>query len=328
MDPLDLLDDLDHYRELFTDATFWTPYVKEVCRRHALTPDFLVRTGVPGTCPTFITGERWVIKFFGQLFEGEKAFEVEKEAGRLVALDPGIRATAAVIQGELGGESAWHWPYLVYPFLPGKSIGEQAQQVADEDWLRIAREVGEIARRLHALPLRGSPVFPDTHAAYWQFLRRQRAVCVDNHREWGSLPPRLIEQIEGFLPPLEALVDRGRPAHLIHADMTEDHLLGNIVDGRWQTLGLIDFGDAMTGDLLYELGALQMSLFHRDRRLLYAFLNSYGLDLGKREGLARKAMATALLHQFDLFTGLPEEMLRVETLEVLAERIWGEPLRF
>jgi hygromycin-B 7''-O-kinase len=324
--PLDLLDDLDHYRQLFTDAALWTPYIKEVCRRHNLSPDSPVRTGVPGTCPTFITGERWVVKFFGRLFDGEAAFQVEREAGRLATLDPAIPAAAVVAQGELGGAPTWPWPYLVSPFLPGRSIGEQAGQVGEEDWLRIAREMGEIARRLHALPLRGSPVFPDSHDPYFQFLQERRDACTANHRQWGSLPERLVAQIVRFLPPLETLVDRGRPAHLIHADLTEDHLLGRIVDGRWQTLGLIDFGDAMTGDLLYELGALQTGMFHRDRRLLRAFLDSYGLSLGERKGLAGKAMATALLHQFDLFNSLPEEILRVETLEALAERIWGEPL--
>ena len=83
MEELDLLDDINNYRRLFTSVEFWEPYVKEVCRRQNLIPDGPVRIGVPGTCPTFITAERWVIKFFGRLFEGGTAFAVEREAGRL-----------------------------------------------------------------------------------------------------------------------------------------------------------------------------------------------------------------------------------------------------
>ncbi|MBE0699083.1 MAG: phosphotransferase, partial [Anaerolineaceae bacterium] len=131
-------------------------------------------------------------------------------------------------------------------------------------------------------------------------------------------------QIEKFLPPLETLVDHNRPVHLIHSDLTRDHLLGQVVEGRWQTLGLIDFGDAMTGDLLYELAALHLDLFRGDRRLLSTFLAAYGLNPAERSGLARKALATALLHQFNVFGGLPPEMLQVKTLEALAETLWGE----
>lgn len=322
MKDLDLLDDIDHYRRLFTSAAFWEPYVKEVCRRHNLAPGEPVRIGVPGTCPTFITAERWVIKFFGRLFEGGASFEIEREAGRLAAQDPKIHTACIIAQGELGGEG-WPWPYIVYQFLPGSSLGEQAEQVSQEDWLRIAGELGEMVRRLHALPLQGSPVFPDHLEPYTRFLKTQRAACVSNHQTWSTLPVHLVEQIDDYLPPVETLVNRRRPAHLIHADLTRDHLLGQIINGHWQTHGLIDFGDAMTGDLLYELGALHMELFRGDQHLLQVFLDAYGLGGEERSKLPQKAMATALLHQFDLFSALPEDMLDAPTLLELENRIWG-----
>jgi hygromycin-B 7''-O-kinase len=203
-------------------------------------------------------------------------------------------------------------------------VGELADQVSQEDWLRIAREMGEMIRRLHALPLQGSPVFPDHLDDYAQFLETQRVRCLANHREWGALPARLIEQIEQYLPAPHILVNRSQPPHLIHADLTEDHLLGRIANGRWETLGLIDFGDAMTGDFLYELSALHLSMFHKDRGLLNVFLDTYGLDRTERAELPHKAMATALLHQFNVLEDLPEEMLHAETLAELANRLWGE----
>jgi hygromycin-B 7''-O-kinase len=320
---LDLLEDLAHYRQLFTSVTFWEPYVAEICQRHNLVPGTPARIGVPGTCPTFIVGERWVVKFFGRLFDGENSFLVEREAGRLAALDPAIPAAQVLAHGHLRGEN-WPWPYLVYPFLPGASVGELADQVSAEDWLRIAEELGHMVKRLHALPLEGSPVFPGDLAAYTRFLETQRAACVSNQRKWGTLPEPLIKQIEAFLPPLDTLVDRTRPAHLIHADLTRDHLLGRIVNGRWQTLGLIDFGDAMTGDLLYEMVALHFDIFRGDRRLLSTFKQAYGLDQTRQHNLPRRAMATALLHQFNVFSSFPQEMLQANTLAELAERLWGE----
>lgn len=242
----------------------------------------------------------------------------------MAALDPTIPTAQIYAAGELGGPG-WPWPYLVFTYIPGKSLGEQIEQVSAADRLRIAREMGELVRRLHALPLTGSPVFPDHYTDYLGFLAAQRAACQNNHRGWGTLPARLLAQLERFIPDPEKLVNIHRPPYLIHADLTLDHLLGKIVDERWQTLALIDFGDAMTGDLLYELAALHLDMFRADRRLLSAFLDRYGLSPEERADLPRRALAMALLHQFNVLAGLPGELLAVDSLVELAQRVWGLP---
>jgi hygromycin-B 7''-O-kinase len=319
--PLAALEDLDGYRRLFTDVALWAPYVQQVCREHSLGSCTTVRVGVPGTCPVFIAAERYVVKFFGRLFDGAAAYAVEREAARLVSRDSLIRTARVMALGELGG-GGWPWPYLVFDLIPGVSIGEVLERVSFAEQLNAARELAEPVRRLHALPLEGSPVFPATIDPYLTFLQRQRACCVQNHREWGTLPPHLVEQIEDFLPPIDELVDRTRLPHLIHADLTRDHLIGELKDGHWISRALIDFGDAMTGDLLYELAALHLDLFGGDRRLLAGFLDGYGLSAQARAELPKKALATALLHQFNVFYGLDADLLRAQTLDELANKLW------
>src|SRR5512133_4057684 len=100
MHPLSALDDFDSYCRLFTDAALWTPYVREVCRRHSL-PCQIVHLGVPGTCPVFLVDQRWVVKFFGRLFDGAQCFAAEREAGRLVGQDPRIRTAKLVAAAAL-----------------------------------------------------------------------------------------------------------------------------------------------------------------------------------------------------------------------------------
>lgn len=321
MPSLSNLEILDGYRQLFTDLDLWAPYVRQVCQKHGLQPHETVRLGVPGTYPVFIVEDRWVVKFYGRLFDGATAYAVEREAGQLVSRDPAIYTARLVASGELGSPD-WPWPYLVFNFIPGVSIGEVLDQLSFADRLRAASDLAEIVRRIHALTLEDSAVFPNSFDSYLDFLHQQRARCVENHRQWDSFPLHLLEQIEDFLPPLETLIDRTRPPHLIHADLTRDHLMGCIENGRWQTLALIDFGDAMTGDLLYELPALHLDLFNADRRLLAAFLKGYGLDGQARSELPRKAMATALLHQFNVFFGLTAEQKQLQTLEELADALW------
>ena len=71
--PLDGLLKIGKYRRLFTDAAFWTPFVREVCLRHGLMPCENVRVGIPGSMPAFIVEDRWLVKFFGK----KKAAEPE-----------------------------------------------------------------------------------------------------------------------------------------------------------------------------------------------------------------------------------------------------------
>jgi hygromycin-B 7''-O-kinase len=181
-----------------------------------------------------------------------------------------------------------------------------------------------MVRRLHNIPLDDSTVFAPDWGSYLGFMKSQREKCADQHREWGEMPAHLIDQIDAYLLPVEDLIDFNEKPFLIHADITRDHLLGTMKDGKWQTAGLIDFGDAMVADLYYELVALHLDLFDCDRRLLQRFLVSYGHhDTGER--FVQKAMCTALLHRWDavesLFTRFPP-LRQVQSLEELAIWLW------
>jgi len=370
---LSLLDDLEAYGRDFMDVRGWRPYVRTVCLRHRLLPCQAVRAGVAGSYPTFIVDERWVVKFFGRLFDGELAFATEREAARLLARDGSFPVPRLAAQGYLQalpvlagkdahlppdsrlqpdataiygpakasakapnpvkgdsaflqpGETDWPWPYLIYEFLPGVSLGEVYPLIAFDDHLALAHDLGKLARRLHRLPLDDSPLFRPTWDAYLEYMRSQAGRCVENHRRWGLLPERLVGQIEAFLLPPEQLLDTDLPPHWIHADLTRDHLLGQLDGGHWQTSGLIDFGDARIGSLYYELVALHLALFAGDPRLLNAFLLAYGPEEADRPDFSRRAMSTTLLHQFNVLECIQltrPSLFQVETLQEMADLLW------
>ena len=325
LDFLAQFDTLDFYQRSFMDARAWRPYVRVVCFRHRLLPCQAVRW-LAGTYPTFIVDERRVVKFFGQLFDGELAFATEREAARLLAKDGSFPAPRVLAEGRLlAGETGWLWPYLIYEFVPGISMGEVDHQVAPADMPGMAHELGKLTRRLHALPLEDSALFRPTWEFYLDTLRLQARGCQENHRRWGTLPERLVEQIEAFLLPVDTLIEASMPPHFIHADLTRDHLIGRLQGGRWQTLSLIDFGDAMVGSLYYELIALHLDLFACDPRLLGAFLQSYGADEASRPDFPRKAMSTTLLHCFNVLECVRlacPSLLQVDTLDELAILLW------
>jgi hypothetical protein len=322
---LNLLDDLENYKRLFTDADFFRPAVEEICRRHQLAPAARIRVGVPGTCPVFIVEERWLVKLFGRLFDGGASYAAEHAAARLMAEHARIPTPALLAAGELQPAGVdWPWPYMVFEFIPSTSLGQARAQVSQADQLRLAAEIGAWMHELHAAAIPAAGPFAQDWHAHLGLLDGQQPGCAARHAGWGGLPARLAEQIDAYLLPAAQLVLPGERPHLIHADLTEDHVLGRVVDGQWTTLALIDFGDACTGGLLYELCALHLSLFGADRRLLAAFLEAYGYSGPGGADFARRAMSCALLHEFNVLEVVPQRanLREAETLEELAEKLW------
>jgi len=327
--PLYLLESYETYGDYFMDLRLWEAFVCQICQRHNLEPFEPVRAGLAGTYPTFIVADRWVIKFFGRLFQGAAAYQVELQVNQLIASTNEIQAPPVVDTGNLFQiTDSWNWPYLIFKYVPGVSIGQVYGQVSFEDKLTLARQLGRITRKLHQIPLTGTAFESQKGPGGYQgFLTTQRENCVHNHQEWGSLPERLIVQIEDYLLPVEALVDNDGPASLIHADITRDHILGSINELGWQTRALIDFGDAIVGDLFYELVALHLDTFQADQNLLKAYLQSYGISDRQRQDFVHKAMSVTLLHQFHVLEGVRAFLdFEVDSLEALATNLWGNAI--
>jgi hygromycin-B 7''-O-kinase len=308
------------YREDFHNLEFWRPYLLEVCRRHGLTPTLPLQMGVPGTYPVFIAGGRWVIKFFGRLFDGEQSFWVEYELTSRLNQMADFPAPGLVAHGELfpDGEG-WTWPYLILEYLPGVSFGEIGSILGRRVRLQLANELGGLVRRIHT-------VQAPSWEPYLQFLERQRASVRSRLAGWGWMPPALSAELEAFLAPPQALIDPGEQPHWIHADLTRDHLIGRWNHGEWTTLGLIDFGDGQIGSLYFELPALHLDFFERDGRLLAAFLDAFGYAWPQDAAFRRKALTACLLHPFDLLGPIWERWLSPNppaSLDELAFRLFN-----
>jgi hygromycin-B 7''-O-kinase len=321
------LDTLDGYRRRFMSARLWKPYVRAVCQYLGLTPCKQVRAGLAGTYPTFIVDERWVVKFFGRLFNGSEAFVAEHEALRLViparlAAIPSILASGTLFEKS----DHWPWPYLVMSYIPGDSLSQVYAAVSFEDKLSLAAWIGKVVRKLHDLEFGDSDFFRSSWGHYLSFLTRQRIALASDEEKLSLLPPHLRQGAVDYILPPADLVDMDTNPHLIHADLTADHILGWVKDGRWQTAGIIDFGDAMVGNLLYELQALHLDLFRCDKRLLRAFLDAYGMDAEQQRTLPRKAMSMTLLHQFNVLLGaelFAKGYAQAHSLEEIADLLWN-----
>ncbi len=308
------LDSLEDYRRRFMDPEILGPHVRWVCARHGFSCR-AVRPGVAGTFPTFIVDRRVVVKLFGPLFDGRICWRVEKEAAELVRGVPSFPAPGLLASGQLP-ESGWQ--YLVYRYVSGRSIGGARRSVSHADMRSLARQLGSWVRDLHALSLSARTALPRLTArklGSWYAVRRERGL--------PGWPVHLAGQADAFVScpgPYAPVM-----THFIHGDLTADHVLGDLRQGRWRTSGVIDFGDSMRGDLFYELSALHLDLFDADKRLLSAFLDSYRISGKDQEDLTRKAMVRAICHRFDVlgptFARIPR-LGRLESLDEVAAELW------
>jgi hypothetical protein len=100
-------------------------------------------------------------------------------------------------------------------------------------------------------------------------------------------------------------------------------LLGCLMSGGWKSLAVIDWGDAMTGNILYELVSLYLDLFQSDKQLLKVCLDVYGLPDFYQHDFPRKALSMVLLHQFPLPTRVYAPYIGVKSLQELAECLFA-----
>lgn len=323
--PLDPLTQHDEYVARFRDAALWAPYVREVCARHDLDAPEPIRAARSGSSPVFSVADRWLVKFFDPTFNDLNSFQSERACARLLTAHPVLPFPTLLGEGALDHPGAlWPWPYLIFAYLPGVEIGEVYAQISHDQHMQLAHELGGWIRAFHDLPLPDDPAITPGWDGYLAELRRPYQHSEAHNRAYASLPERFYPQMADFILPPEQLILPGEQPHLVHADLTSEHLLGRMENGRWHTLALIDFADAATGSLLYELCALHLDLFRFDRRLLTVFLDGYGYTGPRGAWLARRAMSTALLHHFDVLYRLRErpDLTGAGSLEELALRLW------
>ncbi len=321
-----LFSSIQDYGMRFIDSDYWRPYVEAVCARHNLVPCQNILAGLPGTFPVFLVDDRYVVKFFGDFFDGPQCFAVELDCYAMLDTSSHIPTPKLLAHGYLfPSAAAWQWPYLISTLVPGTSLGAVKDRVAYDDKESIVQTLGLFARHLHTLPLSQTHALSPSWERFLAFLHERRLACVADHARWGVLPFHLISQIDAYLPPIAALVDQQTVPHLLHCDLNEDHVLGDFVGERWQLTGIIDFGDAMVGDRIYEFVALHIGLMHCDKRLLRVFLDSYGFDQGLRERFTLRAMSYTLLHEFavlrQVFAEFPTTQT-IKSLEELAVVLW------
>lgn len=231
---------------LRADPARWLPPVTALARELDLDPSSLRDLGggnlviavgaVPGE-------EGHVLKLTPPRFAAEVRAEeavLSALAGR--AWPDGIVAPSLEARGTLDG-----WTWVLLERLRGGTLLSLGASVAPHDRVAIAGSLGRWLAALHAPP---RPAVPALAGSWGTYLDLERPRCVARQAAWG-VPPALCAELQGLLDAAGDL--SALPATLLHADLHDDNVLCEVRGETTIATGVIDFGDAIEGDPLFDL---------------------------------------------------------------------------
>jgi len=285
------------YRALYMDNAAWLPSMEAICERHGLDAAKL-RREPPGTHIVYRVGS-YILKLFCTLWGDD--FGAERAVLRHVQ---GLQTPQRIAEGELEG-----WPYLIMTVMPGRPVNEVWDRLSMAEKRSILEHTGAFMRDLHMQ----APV-PEFEMDWALFLAERVKQWEEHHQPGEGWRDWIRERVCDFQePPFEPV--------LLNADITDEHVLVEHRDGRWQFTGVIDFGDAMMGHPHYEFVAPLICLAIGEPALSRALVESYGMDL--TPALAGRLTTYCLLHKFARLSDILERC-PVSSGPELHRALWGD----
>lgn len=275
-----------YWRAFRAEEDVFAPAAQTIADRHGITRP-LERCRNAGN--VVYLSDDVVIKLLAPLFADEHIRE--RAALRLVHGQLGaIRTPGIVADDSLEG-----WPYLVLETLPGSRLST-FHDFTLEDRVGLAQQVGTLLAAIHALQLPDGSALPHDWPA---FVESRLNDCEAHHRRARSPEPLLV----GLSSSMRARIARPSREVLVHADVHDGNLMAIREGGRIQLTGLLDFGDALTGDPIYDLATPAEFICGPHPQATDALLSSYA---GPQNGpaLRRTVFAYMVLHRFTTLSRL------------------------
>jgi hygromycin-B 7''-O-kinase len=280
------------WARIFTDIELWTPVVRAICRREGVGCRD-IQPGYPGTNAVYVVDRAHVVKVYAPFCHRD--YELERELYPILAHDPQIPAPHLLAWGTW--QDRVEWPYIVMDYLPGRPIGEVRDHILPSNRVAIAAHLGHILRRLHATSLDALGALDGSGREWRRFMCSRKGEFAEQFRREKALPPKVIDQCETWLTSVWEDV-QSEHLVLLNGDVTQDHVLVQQWDGVWRISGLIDFADALIGQVEYEWVALWFGALDREAEPMRACIAAYDSDRALDQQFAKRAMAVTLLHEF------------------------------
>jgi hygromycin-B 7''-O-kinase len=278
----------ENWGELMTDVDLWRSAIKDICAAVGMEMSAGPVAGYPGSCAVFVVGEQAVIKLFPPIFASD--FKVERAVYEL--LDDRVSAVPFLIVEGVYRDRI-DWPFLVFQFCSGEPIRAIYDQLAPDEKIQIAQQVGVELQTVYQTAV----VLTEPFTPWPDFLLHRYHDCLLELRKESPLPGHLITEIESFLAQMVSELSQER-AHLLNADLTDDHVLLSHQDGRWRLQAIIDWADAQIGPAAYEWVAAWFGLCRMDAAMFLALVATCTPRQEFDEAFRLQLLACTFLHRF------------------------------
>ena len=295
------------------DVAAWTPGIHVLAARHGLEIASITRFSA-GENPVFAVGEQIVLKLVPSL----RSRVLQRELSFLRFLDQHADVPTArpIAHGQCE-----NWHYLFSSRLPGRQLDHVWPQLPADDQEGLAVAMGQLLRRLHDIPLAGLEL---GDPAWTDWLPRSITTWTARH-DTVCVPPALREDAPRFLA--QQNLDQSLRAPL-HDDLAPENLLVQRGDSGWHISGMIDFGNGMAGDPLFDLVAPSVVLAPAQRTVAGWILEGYdGRPSRERGPMRDHLMAYMLIHpmgDFSTFFSLYPAATACRSWAQVARLIWPE----
>ena len=254
-----------------------------------------------------------IVKLYQSWNDGQRLFDREVQAYQIMARDDTLPAPRLVAHGRFGDNG-----YVVTEKIPGVPLRTVQATLDDGTRTRIARFSGHFLRRLHALPL----TTQERANGLEEFRRhttRARVIAGEKLAAGGHLPPRLLDQLDTWLPSTDELLGDPEDAVLLHGGFKDKHIFVTGQAASCTPSGVIDFNSAAIGAPMAELPLIWRELRTRQRQTARAFLDAAELPgYGSRE-FAPTALAWSLIQRHPQAWAV-DDLEQVGSLDELAIR--------
>ena len=282
----------DHWTRVYNDASVWRGLIDAICAREGIG----YRQMHPASANTnavFVLDRAFALKIYSPFWD-----EFDFERTLLDALQSQAEVPTPEIAGhghiaDAGGVS---WAYLITRYCPARPYSEMRHELADEDALSLAAQLGRMVCALHMLDA-SQYANTATERAWTDLVAERRRAAIDELVQAGVLATTIVSTLESLLD--QAIeTDRRESRVVVHGDLGPDHVLCAPAGNGWEIEALIDFGDAKIGQREYEWMPLWLGFCKRDASLARELLNAYDPDLINNPDFPKRTIAWTLLHDF------------------------------
>jgi len=163
-----------------------------------------------------------------------------------------------------------NFDYVIESRINGVDLSES--MLSDSELKRVMRHVGKLLKQMHGISAEGFGALTGElkgHAKSWRYLRKPINRLSDGLFNEKIVTKKQSNHIANYFLERESILDFDDP-RLLHNDIQKNNLMVN----QNKLVGIIDLGDAMAGDPVYDLARAYQGLCdipYRDE-----LLNAYG----------------------------------------------------